>query len=449
MQPQAVCLLALLGIGTLAAAQTPPAQGPSPAASGPRFDQSEDVPKLKGYGDAYSLNEIKVGGQVLTEDQQLIRWQAELGAGRARAGAIAGAYLAYRALTPQDCVAARETLTKAEGLGSDQAAWLLAQVAANNSCGEVDRPSLETWLKKAVLLDYAGSAVDLIHFYGDSEVQADRVQKYIYARVAAGYWEATKTTDPRDGFDQQSLLDMEKNISAAERSGAEAETAKILEQMLKRHERFVELNPAEFMHGDAGGKTSFVAYQLDYRHECAWNLKNNCKGAQRLAYVEVTNKNAEFVGCKLELRPRDFVTGTPIAEPLVRQVLLGPGVMRRLLLGDVYEQPEKGSLTVRCNPVPKLAANLTAGKCRAKLQGSVDVEKYYPESARDRGIEGNAVVRFWVPPGSDMVTDAEVSTSSGDASLDSAAVNTVLSGKFTKDCDYGLSSIRIAFKLQE
>lgn len=449
MQPQAVCLVALLGIGTLAAAQTPPAQGASPATTGPRFDFSEDVPKLKGFSDAYSLNEIKLGGQPMTEDQQLARWQAELGAGRARAGAIAGAYLAYRALTPDDCASARATLGKAEELGSDQAAWLLAQVAANNSCGEIDRPTLETWLKKAVLLDYPGSALDLIHFYADSEAPADRVQKYVYARVAAGYWEATKRTEPRDGFDQQSLLDMEKTLSSSERSSAEAEAAKILEQALKRHDRFVEVNPVEFARGDAGGKANFVAYHLDYRHECAWNLKNNCKGVQRLAYVEVTNKNSDFVGCKLEMRPRDFVTGTPVAEPLVRQVLMGPGVMRRMLLGDVYDLPEKNALVVRCSPVPKLTANLTAGKCRAKLQGDVDVEKFYPESARSRGTEGTAVVRFWVPPGSDLATDAEVASSSGDATLDSAAIATVLSGKYSKDCDYGLSSIRIAFKLQE
>jgi hypothetical protein len=33
--------------------------------------------------------------------------------------------------------------------------------------------------------------------------------------------------------------------------------------------------------------------------------------------------------------------------------------------------------------------------------------------------------------------------------LDSAALATVGSGKYTRDCDYGMSSIRIAFKLQE
>jgi len=448
MQSQALCLLALLGAATLAVAQTPPAQATTtPTPVGPRFDKSEEVPILKGYSDAYSLNEIRIGGLPLSEEDQLARWQAEAAAGRARAGAIAGAFLAYRALTPDDCAAARGTLQRAEELGSDQAAWLLAQVSANKSCGDVDRATLENWLRKAVLLDYPGAALDLMRFYGEEPV--NKVQQYQYARVAAGYWEATKATDPREGFDTQALLDMEKGLSAAERSHAEAEAARILAQMLKRRERFVEVSPVEFARGDAGGKTAYVAYQTDYRHECAWNLKNNCRGAQRLTHVELTNKNAEFTSCRIEMRAIDFVTQTPVAEPLLRQVLVGPGVTRRLLLGDVYGQPDKNALAVKCAPVPKLAANALAGKCRAKLQGSIDVERFYPESARQRGTEGSAVVRFWIPPGGDAPTDGEIATSSGDAALDTAAIATVQSGKFTHECDYGLSSIRIAFKLQE
>jgi len=447
MQSQAICLVALLGAATLAAAQTPPSQAATPATPGPQFNKSEDVPILKGYGDAYSLNEIKIGGQALSEEDQLARWQAEVAAGRARAGAIAGAFLAYRALTPDDCVAARATLLRAEELGSDQAAWLLAQVAANKSCGDVDRATLESWLKKAVVLDYPGAALDLMRFY--AEEPADKLRQYQYARVAAGYWESTKATDPREGFDTQALLDMEKGLSAAERGTAEAEAAKILAQMMKRRERFVELTPVEFARGDAGGKTAFVAYHTDYRHECAWNLKNNCRGAQRLTNIELTSKNDEFVSCRIEMRAIDFVTQTPVAEPLLRQVLLGPGVTRRLLLGDVYGQPDKKNLTAKCTPVPKLAANALAGKCRAKLQGSIDVERFYPESARQKGTEGSAVVRFWIPPGGDAPTDGEIATSSGDAALDTAAIATVQSGKFARECDYGLSSIRIAFKLQE
>ena len=58
-------------------------------------------------------------------------------------------------------------------------------------------------------------------------------------------------------------------------------------------------------------------------------------------------------------------------------------------------------------------------------------------------------MRYWVPPGSEDVVDAEIAQSSGHPSLDAAALDTISSGKFTNECDYGLSSIRISFKLQE
>jgi TonB family protein len=148
------------------------------------------------------------------------------------------------------------------------------------------------------------------------------------------------------------------------------------------------------------------------------------------------------------MRARDIVSGTADAEPARRQVLLGPQASRKLLLTDVNDTPDKKALVATCTPVPKLAANLAAGKCKAKLQGSIDVERFYPDAAKARGTEGSTVVRYWLPPGSDVPTDAEIVTSSGDATLDDAAVATIQSGKFASDCDYGLSSIRIAFKLQ-
>jgi TonB family protein len=148
------------------------------------------------------------------------------------------------------------------------------------------------------------------------------------------------------------------------------------------------------------------------------------------------------------MRTRDFVSGAVDPEPARRQVLIGPQASRKLLLTDVSADPDKKALSARCTPMPKLAANLAAGKCRAKLQGSIDVERFYPESAKARGTEGSTVVRYWLPPGADVPTDAEIVTSSGDAALDVAAIATIRSGKFASDCDYGLSSNRIAFKLQ-
>src|SRR6185295_17536868 len=191
--PLLVTLVALAGASTSAVAQgQAPAPGAAPppatAPAGPGFTASEDVPSPRGFTDAYLLDEIKLGGEVLNEDEQLARWQAELNAGRARAGAMLGAYYLYRALTPSDCTAARDPLTKAEQLGSDQAPWQLAKLAGNDTCGPPNRAERERWLKQAVVLDYPGAVLELIKLNADLTNPAERLNRYIYARVAAGYW---------------------------------------------------------------------------------------------------------------------------------------------------------------------------------------------------------------------------------------------------------------------
>lgn len=434
---------------TLASAQEGAAPAANPAAAGPSFSISDEIPQSAGMADAYSLDEIRLGGAAISEEQQVERWRAELAAGRARAGSMLGAYLSYRALTPTDCEAARAVLLKADELGHDQAAWRLAQLSANDTCGPVDRAGRERWLKKAVVLDNPYAVLALMNQYADSAAAADKVQRYVYARVASGYWDATNLSQSRPRFDATALQEMEQGLSEPDRSRAQAEATQILAQMMKRHDRFAPAKPTEFARGSAGARGEWIGWQSDYRHECQWNLNNNCRGTQRLAFVELTNRNSDFLSCKIELRARDFVTGTPPAEPLVRQALIGPGASRKLLLGDVNGDPDKKAVTATCAPVPKLAANAAAGKCRAKLQGAIDVERFYPESAKQAGIEGNTVVRYWIPPGSDELTDAEIATSSGNGDLDLAAVNTLRSAKFTRECDYGLGGVRISFKLSQ
>jgi TonB family protein len=452
MQNLSLFLAAAL-VATTAAAQSTPTQATTAAAAsvGPSFATSDTLPDSLGYDDAFALYEIRIGGHPITEEQQVSLWQEELKAGRARAGALVGSYLSYRALTPADCEVARDTLLRADELGSDQSSWLLAELSQNLSCGSTDREQVAQWLKKSVTLDYFAAVLRLIAFYAPGDTEGDPVQRYIYARVAGGYAEAVSannaSTQPRPGYDAAALLEMEKTLSAADRARAESEAAKILAQMLKRHERFTHVQPVEFSRGSAGGKAGheFVASTVDYRHECQWNLKANCVGAQRLAFVDLTSRSADFLTCKVALHARDPIGAA--SSDLTREFLIGPRATRRLALGDVNELPDKKAIAVTCQPVPALAANAAAGKCRAKLSGSIDVENFYPASARARGTEGSTVVRYFVPPGADAPSDAEVVSGSGDESLDNAALATIRSGKFTKECAYGLSTIRIAFKL--
>lgn len=443
----------------LLAASTAAAQAPSPPAQNgaatPEFKDSDVIPENLGYDDAVALYELKVGGKPLSEADQITRWQDELKAGRARAGTLAGSHMAYLALTANDCNAAREALTRADELGHDQAAWKLAQLAENNSCGETDVAALERWLKKAVTLDYLIAAQRLISLYSPAGARSDPVQRYLYARVAAGYWEAVypNETDGADraGFGATALSEMEKELSAADRKRAETEAAQILATMLKRHARFTVQKPQEFARGGQNANASrgwgFAASTVDYHHECAWNLAANCRGAQRLAFVDVSNNEQDFMACKVELRAKDFVTQTP--DSLTREVLMGPKVTRRMILGDVYQVPDKAAMSVNCKVIPKLAENATAGKCRAKLDSTIDAQQFYPASAKRQGIEGDAVVRYFVPTASGSPVDAEIARSSGYPALDAAALDTIRSGHFKSDCDYGLGSIRIAFKLSD
>jgi len=455
MQTSALTLAALAAaaFATAATAAEPPAT--TAAIPAPQFTASDVIPERPGYNDAYALYEIKLGGEAISAADQVTRWHDELKAGRARAGALVGSQLTYLALTPSDCAVAREALTRADELGSDQASWQLAQLAENRSCGDIDVAAMERWLKKAVTLDYLPASQRLIQLYSPTGSKTDPVQQYVYARVAGGYWEAVfgKEGNPgsRAGFDVAALQEMEKTLSAADRKRAETEATQILTQMLKRHDRFAPTRPQEFSRGGKAAKGSsgwgFVAYALDFYHECAWNLASNCRGAQRLAIVDIVNNDQSFMSCKAELKSKDFVTGK--VGSLSREILMGPAATRRLVVGDVYEHPDKGSMTVSCTAVPKLAENAAAGRCRARLEGSIDAQQFYPPSAKNAGIEGDAVVRYWVPPGSNVPVDAEIVRSSGYPALDDAAIDTIRSGKFTKDCDYGLSSIRIAFKLQD
>ncbi len=449
---QTLRYLALVLAAGVANAQAPatPADAPTP-----QFSASDLVPETPGYEDAFSLIEVKLGGKPITAEEQLTRWLDELEAGRARAGALAGSQIAYVAVTRSDCVDARNALLKADELGHERAARGLADLATNITCGDVDYAEVERWLKKAVTLDYLPAAQRLIILYAPDGRRPDAFQRYVYARAAAGYWDAVSPSEPKPtgeaGFDAEAMQAIEKDVPAADRARAEAEAAKVVAAMLKRRERFKPVQSQEFSRGGRDAKASkgygFVAYTNDYRHECAWNLAGNCRGAQRLAFVDVSNNEQEFMSCKAELRSKDFVTGEPAV--LSREFLIGPKVTRRMVLGDVYVQPEKSAMAVDCKIVPKLAENAAAGKCRARLKSQIDAQRFYPPAARQRGIEGSAVVRYWVPPGKEDVMDAEIVQSSGHPSLDSAALDTISSGKFTNECDYGLSSIRISFKLQE
>ena len=159
--------------------------------------------------------------------------------------------------------------------------------------------------------------------------------------------------DSRAGFNRGRLSGNGKVAAAADRKRAETEATRILTQMLKRHERFTPVQPAGIQPRRPGRRRLHVAgasprSTLDYHHECAWNLVSNCRGAQRLAYVDLSNNEQDFMSCKAELRRRISSPARPPIFPASRSS--GPKATRRLVLGDVYEQPDKSAMTLPARP---------------------------------------------------------------------------------------------------
>ena len=174
----------------------------------------------------------------------------------------------------------------------------------------------------------------------------------------------------------------------------------------------------------------------------------NCRGAQRLAFVDVSNNEQDFMACKAELRAKDFVTrngGQPFArgahrtqgyaptDPRRRVRAAGQGCDDGELQGHSEARRERRGRQVPRAPRRhhRRAAVLSGvrqarghrGRCRGALLGSAGQRR-----TRRRG--NRALQRL---PGTRRRGDRH----------DSQRTNS------TSDCDYGLGSIRIAFKLQD
>jgi hypothetical protein len=53
-----------------------------------------------------------------------------------------------------------------------------------------------------------------------------------------------------------------------------------------------------------------------------------------------------------------------------------------------------------------MAANHAAGKMQGQAPvAASNVERFYPDAAQGARTEGSTVVRYWLPPGSDVPTD--------------------------------------------
>ena len=226
-------------------------------------------------------------------------------------------------------------------------------------------------------------------------------------------------------------------------------------QMLKRHDRFAPATSAGIQRAAESRQQGpsgwgFVAYALDYRHECAWNLKNNCRGAQRLAYRRPRQQER---GVRVlqgrNCESKDFVTGNG-GGALSREVLIGPAGDAPAAAGRRLRQPDKKAMTGQLHAVPKLAAERRRGQVPRTPQGSIDVAAFLSRVSQERGYRGHA--RGALLGAARMRMCPPMPRSSAPAAMPHSTMRPstrFAAASSRSDCDYGLSSIRIAFKLQD
>jgi TonB family protein len=416
------------------------------AADQPIFTASDPVPGPVDPGYESLPWPDAADAQASATGSPLDRWTKQAEAGRARAAAIVGRYWLERVPeNPENCAKAIEWYTRAEKLGSNEAAGWLGHLYRRFDCPQRDVKVAIEWLRKAVPLMSYGAASDLSAIYAAADApEHDAMLAYAYARVAAASGEF-----PADDAEAQGrVAALEQRLDARQKKAAAELADKLLAGLQQRRAAMTAAPREEKLKPAATGpgwQVGLVAF--DELRECAANTAGNCKGVRRNAYYDAANQGAEYLRCKLELDHRDFALGTKTTNE--REFLLPPRASRRMFGGRIGEVAGSQDLRVQCAPVAGLAANVAAGKCRVTTTGVPSVADFYPEASKRRNEEGRVVLNVWMDKKEGNPAIVELKDSSGFPELDRAGVLMGTYMAFRGECEQGYTAVAVSFRLKD
>lgn len=373
-------------------------------------------------------------------------WTRQADAGRAKAAAIAAQiWLQQVPANPENCAKAIEWFTKADKLGSNEAPAWLGHLYRRFDCPQRDVKVAIEWLRKAVPLMSYGAAGDLSEIYADASApERDPTLAYAYGRVAAESGEFSADDPASPGR----LATLEQGLDARQKKTANELADKLLADLKKRRAALTAAPREEKLKPSASGAGWSVALVgFDDLRECAANTAGNCKGVRRAAYFDASNQGAEYLRCKFALDHRDF--GLDSKATNERETLLPPRSARRLYAGRVGETAGPQDLRVTCAPVPGLAANVAANKCKVTTTGVPSVADFYPPGSKRRNEEGRVVLNVWMDQKEGNPAMVELKETSGFTELDAAGVKMGSYMAFRGECDQGYTSVAIAFRLAD
>ena len=169
-------------------------------------------------------------------------------------------------------------------------------------------------------------------------------------------------------------------------------------------------------------------------------------GAQRLTYLDIVNNEQDFFGV-LQAEPeiQGFRNGQG-GQSFTRGASWAPRRRDAWSWVTLHDQPaDKASMIVSCNAVLETGGERRRGQMPRSWKGHHRRAAVLSASAKNAGIEGDAVVRYCTARRQCPRRDAEIVRSSGYPALDDVAIDTIRSGKFTKECDATASQACASF----
>lgn len=444
-----VLLVSLAVLPLDAFSQTPPAPTDPWFLAPDDFSRPDVMPPMAAPSDVYGW--LSLGSPALTNewvDAEL--WTAQVEAGRAQVAALGAWDLTHPMESRQRpaCADALKMIDRAQELGDVRADYLRGMYYAGD-CGKTTRALAIEPLRLAAERSNAAAATVLSRLYsnGPRELR-DPVLAYVYGAFAAKRIEGSTQVWP-DWIEKPNPVALTK-LKAADRQRA----TDLLNDMLAkdgafREQRAIRLAARNPIFATSQAKPqgwSYVVRRLDASGECFDNLIGNCRGAPRWIRVEIHNEDLIHQQCQVRVKSRPFVGKDAIDKQ--RTAWIAPGATRDLSLGLAQGEVLPEDVVVSCVPIEVDAATKRAQTCRAKYIGELHADEFYPPRLERLEIGGVVTLRVLALARGKLATDVEVVNSSGNNEIDQAAVNAARSVPFDAACKYGITMLKLSFKVQ-
>jgi len=429
--------------------QTPPAPADPWFLAQDDFSRPDVMPPMAAPSDVYGW--LSLGSPALTNE-----WvdadlrAAEVQAGRAQVAALGAWDLTHPLESRQRpaCAEALKMIDRAQELGDVRADYLRGMYYAGE-CGKTARAQAIEPLRRAAERSNAAAASVLSDLYanGPRELR-DPVHAYVYGAFAAKCIEGSTQTWP-DWIKKPRPVALSR-LNATDHARA----TDLLNELLakdgafreQRASRLEARNSTIFASEVAAPGWSYVARRVDASGECFDNLLGNCRGAPRWIRVEIRNTHPIHQQCQVHVKWRPFVSRVAIEKQ--RSAWIAPGATRDLSLGLAQGEVLPEDVVVSCAPIEVDAATKQAQTCRAKYIGELRADQFYPPRLERLKIGGVVTLRVLALARGKLATDVEVMKSSGNNEIDQAAVNAARSVPFDAACKYGITMLKLTFKVQ-